>query len=57
LLALASTTLTKVAYLRGHDAADALPALSLRQPFHSAEALIVGWLGAQYARERVEKRA
>jgi len=39
LLALASTTLTNIAYLREHDAAAALPALSLRRPLHSAEAL------------------
>src|SRR5438105_4621356 len=39
LLALASTTLTNVAYLREHDAAAALPALSLRRPLHSARAL------------------
>ena len=40
LLALASTTLTNVAYLREHDAAAALPALSLRRPLHSAWALL-----------------
>jgi hypothetical protein len=40
LLALASTTLTNVAYLREHDAAAALPALSLRRPLHSAQALL-----------------
>ena len=40
LVALASTTLTNVAYLREHDAAAALPALSLRRPLHSAEALL-----------------
>src|SRR5213076_1727828 len=39
-LALASTTLTNVAYLREHDAAAALPALSLRRPLHAAEALL-----------------
>ena len=39
LLALASTTLTNIAYLREHDAAAALPALSLRRPLHSARAL------------------
>src|SRR5436190_4629669 len=46
LLALASTTLTNVAYLREHDAAAALPALSLRRPLHSAEALLTdrSWL-------------
>ena len=40
LLALVSTTLINVAYLREHDAAAALPALSLRRPFHSAAALL-----------------
>jgi hypothetical protein len=40
LLALASTTLTNVAYLREHDAAAALPALSLRRPLHSVQALL-----------------
>jgi hypothetical protein len=40
ILALASTTLTNVAYLREHDAAAALPALSLRRPLHSAEVLL-----------------
>jgi hypothetical protein len=40
LLALASTTLISVAYLREHDAAAALPALSLRRPFHSAALLL-----------------
>src|SRR5213078_2190486 len=46
LLALASTTLTNVAYLREHDAAAALPALSLRRPLHSAHALLTdrSWL-------------
>src|SRR3954470_11802149 len=46
LLALASTTLTNVAYLREHDAAAALPALSLRRPLHSARALLTdrSWL-------------
>jgi drug/metabolite transporter (DMT)-like permease len=39
-LALASTTLTNVAYLRQHDAAAALPTLSLRRPLHSAQALL-----------------
>jgi hypothetical protein len=45
-LALASTTLTNVAYLREHDAAAALPALSLRRPLHSVEALFTdrSWL-------------
>jgi hypothetical protein len=40
LLALASTTLINVAYLREHDAAAALPALSLRRPLHSAALLL-----------------
>jgi len=40
LLALASTTLTNVAYLREHDAAAALPALSLRRPLHSVHVLL-----------------
>jgi hypothetical protein len=40
LVALASTTLTNVAYLREHDAAAALPALSLRRPLHSVETLL-----------------
>src|SRR5947208_14049483 len=46
LLALASTTLTNVAYLREHDAAAALPALSLRRPLRSVEALLTdrSWL-------------
>jgi hypothetical protein len=46
LLALASTSLTNVAYLREHDAAAALPALSLRRPLHSVEALLTdrSWL-------------
>src|SRR5262245_57223159 len=46
LLALAATTLTNVAYLRQHDAAAALPALSLRRPLHSAQALLTdrSWL-------------
>jgi hypothetical protein len=39
-LALASTTLTNIAYLREHDAAAALPALSLRRPLHSAQVLL-----------------
>src|SRR3954471_3366396 len=45
-LALASTALTNVAYLREHDAAAALPALSLRRPLHSAQALLTdrSWL-------------
>jgi drug/metabolite transporter (DMT)-like permease len=45
-VALASTTLTNVAYLREHDAAAALPALSLRRPLHSVQALLTdrSWL-------------
>jgi hypothetical protein len=45
-LAFASTTLTSVAYLREHDAAAALPALSLRRPLHSIHALLTdrSWL-------------
>jgi hypothetical protein len=45
-LALASTALTNVAYLREHDAAAALPALSLRRPLHSVQALLTdrSWL-------------
>jgi hypothetical protein len=45
-IALASTTLTNLAYLRQHDAAAALPALSLRRPLHSAHALLTdrSWL-------------
>ena len=39
-LALASTTLTNIAYLRQHDAAAALPTLSLRRPLHSAHVLL-----------------
>src|SRR3977135_3122793 len=38
-LALASTTLTNIAYVREHDAAAALPALSMRQPFRSVRLL------------------
>src|SRR3954468_17855205 len=40
LLALAATTLTNVAYLREHDAAAALPTLSLRRPLHSVQVLL-----------------
>jgi hypothetical protein len=45
-LALASTTLTNIAYLREHDAAAALPALSLRRPLHSVHSLLTdrSWL-------------
>jgi hypothetical protein len=39
-LALASTTLTNLAYLREHDAAAALPVLSMRRPLHSARLLL-----------------
>ena len=39
-LALAATTLTSMAYLREHDAAAALPVLSMRRPLHSAHALL-----------------
>jgi hypothetical protein len=39
-LALASTILTSLSYLREHDAAAGLPALSLRRPMHSAKLLL-----------------
>jgi hypothetical protein len=39
-LALASTVLISFSYLREHDAAAGLPALSLRQPLRSAKALL-----------------
>ena len=39
-LALASTTLTNLAYLREHDAAAALPCLTLRRPLRSAHLLL-----------------
>jgi hypothetical protein len=39
-VAFLSTTLTNYAYLREHDAAAALPALSLRRPLHAARALL-----------------
>src|SRR3977135_918228 len=39
-LALASTTLTNIAYVREHDAAAALPVLSMRRPFHSVRLLL-----------------
>jgi hypothetical protein len=39
-LALASTTLTSIAYLRQHEAAAALPVLSLRRPLQSAQLLL-----------------
>jgi hypothetical protein len=46
-LALASTTLASLAYLREHDAAAALPALTLRQPLQSLRLLLTDrdWLG------------
>ena len=46
MLALASTTLTNIAYLLEHDAAAALPALSLRRPLHSVQSLLTdrSWL-------------
>jgi hypothetical protein len=45
-LALASTILTNVAYLREHDAAAALPVLSMRRPLHSVRLLLTdrSWL-------------
>jgi hypothetical protein len=45
-LALASTTLVNLAYLREHDAVGALPALSMRQPVRSVRLLLGsgGWL-------------
>ncbi len=45
-LALASTTLTNIAYLREHDAAVTLPPLSLRRPLQSVRALLTdrSWL-------------
>ncbi len=45
-LALASTVLVNLAYLREHDAAAALPMLSLRRPLQSARALLTdrSWL-------------
>ena len=39
-LALASTTLVNIAYLREHDAAAKLPVLSMRRPLHSAHVLL-----------------
>jgi drug/metabolite transporter (DMT)-like permease len=38
-LAAASTTLTNIAYLREHEAAAAMPALSMRRPLHSLKLL------------------
>jgi hypothetical protein len=45
-LALCSTTLTSLAYLREHDAAAAMPALSMRRPLHSLHVLLAdrSWL-------------
>lgn len=45
-LALLSTTLASLAYLREHDAAAAMPALSMRRPLHSLALLLGsrGWL-------------
>src|SRR4051794_41967963 len=40
LLALVSTTLTNIAYLREHDAAAQLPVLRLRRPLQSARILL-----------------
>ena len=40
-LALASSILTNLAYLREHDAAAKLPVLSMRRPLHSIHALLV----------------
>jgi len=39
-LAVASTTLTNIAYSREHDAAAALPVLSMRRPLHSLRLLL-----------------
>ena len=39
-LALLSTTITNLAYLREHDAAAALPTLSIRRPLHSLQLLL-----------------
>jgi hypothetical protein len=39
-LAAAATALTNIAYLREHDAAAALPALTLRRPLHSVRLLL-----------------
>jgi hypothetical protein len=45
-LAIAATTLTNVAYSREHDAAAALPVLSMRRPLHSLHLLFTNrdWL-------------
>src|SRR5436853_3709580 len=39
-LAALSTTITNLAYLREHDAAAALPVLSMRRPLHSIQLLL-----------------
>ena len=39
-LAVASTTLTNLAYSREHDAAASLPTLSMRRPLHSLHLLL-----------------
>src|SRR5205807_9908112 len=39
-LAALSTTITNLAYLREHDAAAALPVLSMRRPLHSLQLLL-----------------
>jgi len=39
-LAALSTTITSLAYLREHDAAAALPVLSMRRPLHSLRLLL-----------------
>jgi hypothetical protein len=46
LLALLSTTITNLAYLREHDAAAVLPVLSMRRPLHSLQLLLAdrSWL-------------
>jgi hypothetical protein len=46
ILAAVSTTLTNLAYSREHDAAAALPALSMRRPFHSLALLLadLSWM-------------
>jgi hypothetical protein len=45
-LALLSTAITNLAYLREHDAAAALPVLSMRRPLHSLQLLLAdrSWL-------------
>lgn len=40
MLALASTTLINVAYLRQHEVAAALPVLSMRRPLHAVRTLL-----------------